>query len=451
MNLSKSFRKLVLIAAGMAIQPTLWAQQARTITLEEAVGMALKSSHGLTIKELQIEEQRAKVSEGKVKNYPSVVVNSTYQYNVNIGQLTVPQGSFGALPLGPTTVIQLPNEEKRFDLGQHHTFNAGATLYQPITQLSKIKSGTDIAKTDVLISEQEKYKISLQLTQAIEKIYYGLLINQKQREEANAKMEAARMKWTDVENAVESGKTIRTNLSGIMANIADEEQNLLRLSIQYEDYLAELKRLTAIEEDSILLQPVEAQKKEGSVEDYQTSASSHNTDIKIARLGQNKTEYAIRAARRSYVPDLGLLAGYTYQQGNLMFPIHNPYAGVTLRWNLQDIFSNKQVLNQRSLLSKQAEENLLHTQEQVRVEVEKAYRKIAHAEALIAVAQKLVVYRQEELKVEQNRRAAGMSTASELLATQALFSKAEADLLSAQLNYRLALSDLNILTGRTSR
>ena len=435
---------LTLCAAALA---PAYAQQAQPLTLEQAVEMALQNNHLLNVRKLQVAEKEAKVAEDAIKRYPVASVSSSYQYNANLGQLVIEQGSFGALPLGGTT-IALPNEEKTFPLGKHHNFNAGVTLYQPITQLGKIKTGIEVAKTDAELARHEQSRASLQIRQAIEKLYYGLLITQKQQDEANAKIKLAQLRLYDVESALLSGKTIDVNKAGLQANIADEEQNLLKLRIQTEDYTADLKQLTGIEADSVTLVPVgNAGIAAGSLDNYLTSAATANTDIKIASLTELKTQKAIRAAEQGNLPDIGLVAGYSYQTGNLLFPNNNPFLGAQFKWNIQDLVANKQVIRQRHLLSQQARENLVNTQNQVKNDVSKTHRKLTQATALIAVAEKAVKYRTEELKVQTDKQASGLNLEADILNTRSLLAKAEADLLAAQLNYRLAHSDLQRLTG----
>ena len=80
--------------------------------------------------------------------------------------------------------------------------------------------------------------------------------------------------------------------------------------------------------------------------------------------------------------------------------------------------------------------------------IKKAHRKVNQAQALIAVAQKALTYRQEELKIQEDKQAAGLNKSADLLNTKALLAKAHADMYSAQLTYRMAISDLNILTGK---
>lgn len=436
----------ILTFCAAAFAPA-YAQQAQPLTLEQAVEMALQNNHLLNVRKLQVAEKEAKIAEDAIKRYPVASVSSSYQYNANLGQLVIEQGSFGALPLGGTTVA-LPNEEKTFPLGKHHNFNAGVTLYQPITQLGKIKTGIEVAKTDAELARHEQSRASLQIRQAIEKLYYGLLITQKQQEEANAKIKLAQMRLYDVESALLSGKTIDVNKAGLQANIADEEQNLLKLRIQTEDYTADLKQLTGIDADSVTLAPVASMTvASGTLDSYLTNAATSNNDIKIASLTEIKTQKAIRAAEQSNLPDIGLVAGYSYQTGNLLFPNNNPFVGAQFKWNIQDLVANKQVIRQRHFLSQQARENLLNTQNQVKNDVSKIHRKLTQATALIAVAEKAVKYRTEELKVQSDKQASGLNLEADILNTRSLLAKAEADLLAAQLNYRLAQSDLQRLAG----
>ncbi len=67
---------------------------------------------------------------------------------------------------------------------------------------------------------------------------------------------------------------------------------------------------------------------------------------------------------------------------------------------------------------------------------------------MIAVARKAVTYRKEALKVQSDKQVAGLNLKEDLLNTQSQLAKSEADLYAAQLSYRIALSDLRILTGK---
>jgi outer membrane protein len=438
----------ILVAVMLLNSGNIFAQQ-EPLSLDQIIDKALENNRLYSIKALQADEKRAKVKEDRIKAYPTVTVNSTYQYNASIGHLAIPQGALGVIPQSSGDV-PLPGKELNFDLGKHQTFNAGATIYQPISQLSKIKTGVEISETDVQIADREKVKVSLQIRQAVEKLYYGILITGKQREEAAAKLELAKINFYDVQSGNLSGKTIKPNESGLQANIADEEQNLLKLEIQQEDYLADLSHLTGLEAVQIKLKdvalaPVEAAK---TLEDYRSGAMENNVDIQLAELGKAKSELAIKAAKQSYRPDIGILAGYTYQKGNIIFPQSNPFVGASFKWNMQDLFSNKEVIKQRYLVSQQAQIMLADKKDEISNNVDKAYRKIRQAQSLIQVTERAYTYRMQELKVQEDKTLAGLNTEADVLNTKSLLAKSAADLFAAQLNYLLAVSDLKILTER---
>jgi outer membrane protein TolC len=58
-----------------------------------------------------------------------------------------------------------------------------------------------------------------------------------------------------------------------------------------------------------------------------------------------------------------------------------------------------------------------------------------------------VEYRREDLKIQNDRRNSGLNLESDLLTAKAAMAKSESDYFAAQLNYRISLSELKILTG----
>jgi outer membrane protein TolC len=160
-----------------------------------------------------------------------------------------------------------------------------------------------------------------------------------------------------------------------------------------------------------------------------------------------KADNAIKASKYSYLPDLGLLGGYTYQEGTSIYPKNNAFIGASFKWNIQDLLTTRSVQLQRISARKQAEENLLNTKEQVNRDIAKALRKLKQSEELIKVAGKVVEYRRADLKIQSDRRNSGLNLEADLLTAKAAMAKSESDYYAALLNYRIALSELKILTG----
>ena len=436
---------LTIVLSGLS---RVHAQQTEPLTLEKAIQSALENNKIIRIKDLQVKESEARIKEANIKKYPVVSLNGAYQYNVNIGVLTIPAGTMGTLPIGGSNIV-LPGSDLDFELGKHNTYNAGVSAYQPITQLGKIKTGIKISETDNAIASLEHTKAKLQVTNAVEQLYYGILATRKRMEEYQKNIEVAKLKLYDVQSALLAGKTVEASEAGLHAEIANEGQELLKLKFQDEDYVAELIKLTGITGNEITLAAIDTAIALGpSLDEYQVNATSNNTDISLTALQKEKSGLAIKAAQQNYLPELGVLAGYTYQHGNAIMANNLPYAGVSLKWNLQDVWSNKQMIAQRKLQQQQAEENILYTKQQTTVSVEKAYRKMKQAEELIAVAQKAVYYRKAELKIENDKKEAGLGKPINVLQIEAGLAKSEADLYGAMMSYKASYAELQLLTGK---
>jgi outer membrane protein len=434
----------------LAVRIPVAAQTIKTLELEDAIDLALQKNHLLSIRKYQTLEKQAKVMEDRIKFLPAIGVGGSYQYNTNLPSITVRQGMFGTLPFSGV-FYPLPPVDEIIEVGKHNVYNAGVTFYQPVSQIGKINAGVQLSKAELQIAQTEESKATFQVKQAVEKLYFGLLILTKQMEEADIRIELAKARLHDAESAVKAGKTTESGIYGLSANAADEEQNLLKLKIQFDDYSADLIQLTGLDPGVKLdLRPIPADVFRGDLAEIDTSVfvpGTKNNDLKVASLNKTKAGYSIRASKFSYLPDLGILGGYTYQEGSDIYPKNNTYIGASLKWNLQDVLSNRTIQKQRTFLMKQAEENLANTKEQVIRDIAKGYRRLKQAMELINVAGKVVEFRRADLKIQTDRRASGLNLDADLLSAKASTAKAESDYFAAQMNYRIALSELKILTG----
>ncbi|MFC0183675.1 TolC family protein [Pseudarcicella hirudinis] len=342
----------------------------------------------------------------------------------------------------------LPQESSRFTLGERNTYGLGLSIYQPISQQTKIKTGIDINRLDIQLTEKEKLKASQQLRLSIEKLYYGVLIVQKKTEESKANLALVKAKLYDAEGALNAGKIISVSISGLQASIAEEEQNHMKLTIQAQDYLSDLSYLSNINVDSLVLRDTDLKEESLKVLNEYKNDAVANPDLQIAQLIKEKALLGVKAAQQGNIPDVGAIAGYSYQFGNPILPTVNLFVGLNLKWNLQDLFTNKEVLTQRTFQVKQAEENISYLKNQLNSELAKAWRKIDQSKILIGVAQKVVKYRNNALKEQTDKNASGMNIKTEILEAQAHLSQAEVDLYSAKLSYLMAVAELNSLIGK---
>ena len=439
-----------LISFCISAYSGVFPQGSELYNLDKLTEMALQNNHLLKITRLRVGENEEKVKEVQSKYLPQISINAGYLHVTDVPSINASKGSLGILPLSGGIKVPLPMQDLTIVQGEHDMSMAGVVLVQPVTQLTKIKTGVAFSEKETAIARKEAEKAELQIRQGIEKLYFGLLISMKQKEEILIKIDLVNSKLNDVENALASGKTIELNKTGLLANLADEEQNLLKINNQIEDYFADLKHQAGIPSDKQIR--IEEKINLGiqntdNAEYYSNNAMTGNHELRIAYDKKEKAELGYTAAWKEYIPDLGIVAGYSYQPKIEYIPKNNFYVGAIFQWNVWDWGARKKVMNQRELLEQQADENIANVREQVSNDVEKAYRKLKHAVELIEVVEKVVKYRNQDFEFQNNKQESGLNLKTDRLSAKAALVKAETDLLSAKLNYRIALTELKILTG----
>ncbi|GGE41691.1 outer membrane protein TolC [Pedobacter psychrotolerans] len=422
--------------------------KAQTVySVDQLIDAAKKNSHQLNIKQYQILEKTSKLHEDGIKRYPSVALDGNYQYNFKLPDITIPAGTIGMINTGNGTEQLLPAQDSKFTLGEKGNYNVGVNLYQPITQQAKLATAMAIDQTDIQIGKQESAQTALQLKLQVEQLFYGALILRKTSESGKLRIELAKAKLADGEASRMAGTSTAAGLAGLRADIANEEQALMKIDLQLQDYLSEISSLTAIDLQKLNLQEPVLNEKVTPINDSRSSAML-NPDFEIARLNKEKALLGIKAIKRSNLPDFGIVAGYYRQQGNPILPISSPYVGVSLKWNLQDLFTNREVQNQRQAQLKQAEENMAYTQQQIGLSVNRLSRKVAQCNALITAASKAVAFRKDELMEQQNRLTAGFEIKTVILETKVKLAQAETDLYSAKLQQAIAIAELENIVGK---
>ncbi len=419
-----------------------------SVELDDVVIQAFEHNNLLRARELKVSEMQEKTEEMKIKRYPSLNLNAMYMYRFNLGGLSIPAGALGAYQLSADANMVLPQSPIDIEIGKHNTFLAGVTLYQPITQQWKLSSGIKAAEIDHDLASMELSKAELQMVNGVEKLYYGILAVRKRIEETGKRIEAIEHRNYDAESALAAGKATESVTFGMSANLAARRQDLLKLKTEESGYISDLKKLTGVDFSSVQfsgnftgeihVQPLSY---------YLDKVESSNVDLQISDMRIRKAEQGVAAAKRSYLPDVGLVAGYSYQNSFKILPETSPFIGASFSWNIQDVFSNRRVVRQRQLQLEQAAQAREYTAKKTTAEVENAYRQLQESGELINVAAESVRFRKKNLEIEYDRQAAGLNTLTDVLDAEAEYAKAEADYYSAMVNFRVMMANLSMLTS----
>ena len=297
----------VLFGAGQVSAETL------RLSLPEAIDLALKQNTALKISRAKVLENQERIVSAKAKYFPQLSNETSYVGLSDRQLMNIPAGSLGNVPgLGP-----FPTQDTHINQGSNTLLLTTTKLTQPLTQLFKIDEANQIAKDDRKISESDKRKTELEIIFGVHQLYYGLLIAQKQRDAAQAALNAAQEGLRDSEDAVRSGNVLDVVETGSRVQLLQNRQLLLTAENQIADTTSELNNLLGLPLETALdladidqLPPVPQ-----ALQHYVQEALSNNPELQAAKDNVEKANHAVSAARDEYIPDVSLVASHNYEHG----------------------------------------------------------------------------------------------------------------------------------------
>ncbi len=435
---------LALIMAMGFIHPGKSLAETRHLTLPDAVDIALHQNTVLKIAESKVRENNAKVSAARADYLPRLSNTSVYSGLTNKSLFTDPTGISERLPSAWVDAF-----DERLHLNRDSLFFSSTALQQPLSQLLKVRKADQIAQADREIAKTDYARAEREIVFAVHRLYYGILIARKQEETAAAAVASARENLRDAENAFQAESVLEVAVTGSRTLLLQNRQSQLAARIQIEDLVAEMNHLLGFPpETELVLNDVETPDDVvPSRSDYLQNALALNPEILAARELVAKAQNGITAAYYDYLPDISLFARHTYQDF-LPFVTRNIGTyGAVMTWNMFDWGKRQAVLRQRKELHVQAQLNLSRLEKRLGVDVDKAYRKLDQTKMMIDVASEALALQKENLRLSENRLKAGTITSAKHAEAIAQRRKAESDLFSATLAYRLAVAEINRIAG----
>jgi len=418
-----------------------------SLTLSQAVELALKQNSVLYIARAKVTESDQKIVSTRAQYFPLLSNNTKYMALSDKQLVTIPAGSLGNVGGGP-----FPNNDVKLSQSRSTVLYSETTLAQPTTQLLKIHEANQIARADRGIAEAELSKSENETVLVVHQLYYALLIAGKEREAAQASLAAAQENQREAEDAVMAGNLLDVAITSAKANLLQGRQVLITAENRISDLTSELIDLLGLPSNTILevtetgLPELFEPAKDQSYDEART----RNGELLAARQTLERLQHAVRAARYEYIPDVTIYAKHGYQDGAPFLEKNFGIFGVELTWNIFDWGKRSGEVGQRLAQQSQVRENLVRIDKRIGVEIDKAYRKLERSKQMMDVAREALFLSREHVRLSENGIKAGTVTTAKHADAVAAQKKAEMGELQASLQYRLAQAELKRVTGELS-
>lgn len=480
------FFSTITIQAQVTVQEAVNQLPEGKLTLEAAIGIALKNNPQLKQAGLQYEMSVNEFEQAQWRRWPSLNFSASqgFSFGRNIDPFT-------------NQFVQQNVAFNNYNLSAGVTLFNGGALQNSVkqTQITKNASEKDLeaARNDVMLNVALAY---LQILNNIELITV-----------AERQIEATQFQLERTTKLVEAGSLAESNLFDLRSQLANDELTLVNAQNNLENAKLTLKQLMNV----IGGQPVEVadipiadptlQLYDASIEEVFNTAVSNLPQMKAAELKIKAAEKGVEVARSAYLPSLTLAGGMgtsfssaapkerfigdgsgsstievpsTTQfitVGDMVVPIYNrvttingsnqhfgyfdqlnfnrnPSVSLSLRIPIFNAFQAKYQVNSAKI-------NHLNTQyqgelalQQIRQNVEQAYISMTNAAKKYSATAKQVSALEETFRVAEARFNVGAMNSTEYNIAKANLDQARANLVQAKYDYVFRTKILDFYMAR---
>ncbi len=420
--------------------------QTRTLSLDDAVSLAVQHNSAVKVAGDKVKEMDARVREARASYFPSLANETNAAHLLETQRLEIPAGSLGYYPAtGP-----LPGAGVSLAQGKANMLLSTTTLSQPITQFFKIRAGVEGARAEAAGARADVHRTQDEVAYKVKEVYYAILTTERRRDAVDAQIRAAELRIVETRNAVVSGVALELKADEVNAQIAQAKHGLGQLQDNVADLREELADLVGLPLDSqfLLRAPDQSAITPAAEPASMTKiALAQNPEIESAARQLDKAEAGVKAARAEFIPEIGAFVQYIHQDGAPFLSPNNGAIGFNMKWTIFEFGKRRGQVSERMSQVSEAKENLSHLRTRLQIDVDKAVRKLNRAETALESARQNLIASTEAHRIASNQVEIGTANASTLLDALATVSNAQADVLRAEYDRGVAAADLARLTG----
>lgn len=411
------YNKLTFFISLMAIF-TGFAQEKKTLSLKEAISLAVTNSDQTTMANLKATTAKYEMETVKNNQYPSLKLSGQYMQltNANVTS-SIGSGSSGQ----GVEVSQLM-------LGQA---NASMPIFGGFKLKNMINASENAYKAETLHATHAKEEVGLYVVELFAKLYQS----QEMIELFKENLKSAQQRTKDFAAMVDNGLMARNDLlkaqlqeSNIQLSMDSAQKNFNIINYQ-------LVTLLKLQEGTIVDIDIEAIKSDMLI-NKSTTLEAKRSDLEALNYQQKASEAGVKVAQSGYYPSLSLMGGYiAFDLKDVMTVTNAMNVGVGVSYDLSNIFKNGKEVKLAKSKAEQAKTAVSMMNDKIKEEVQEAQETYNLSEKQNVVYKQAVEQATENYRIVKDKYDNSLSTTNDLL---------EADIQQLQTKINLALSQADI-------
>jgi len=413
-------------------------------TLERGVLEALSNNWGIKTKKEGIEGARYVKDQAKADFLPKL--STSYGYTrMDEAKMSDP------IPLGGGLVI--PGRP----LNPEDNYQWRSSIRQPLFTGFALLSTYELARLGVDRSEMELELEKLDLILKVKEAYFNILRADISVEVVQREVESRESHLEVAKNFYDVGIIPINDLLKAEVEIANSRQNLVKA--QNASKLARSVFNNVLARPVNLPVEVEVEKnlafrpERVDFEEAMDKALKHRPEVNLVDLGLLQSDQQIRLARSKYYPDITLTYDYIKEgdeydvSGSEFHDSSQWQAMAVLSWTFWEWGKTNSAVREKESLKKQLTQTRASLVENISLELKQAALELDQAEKNIPPTKKAVEQAEENLRVNEERYKAQVTTMTEVLDAESLLTQARRNYYSALIDHQLAKARLQRAMG----
>ncbi len=420
----------------MILQPKYGlGQEVMRYGLEKSIAEALDSNWSLKAKELQVDQATYIKNQARSEFLPKLSTSYGYtrQSEQSVMRPAIP--GFGNIALS-----------------SQDNYQWKGTVSQPLFTGFSLISSYDLAKLGIDQSKMEYELERLNLALKVKESYFNILIADKSVEVAEKDVESRGSNVSVARSFHKVGMIPVNDLLKAEVELANSKQNLINAR--------NASRLTRAAFNIVLSKPVNApvevediliyKPEHGNFQAYVETAFLTRPEIKIIEINILQTDQQIRLARSGIYPEISLSYDYIKEGDDPDVsgsPFHDSSrweAMAVCKWTFWEWGKTHYSVREKESLKKELIQTRMSLEDNIRLDLKDAMLALETAEKNIPTTKKAVEQSEENLRVNNERYKAQVTTITEVLDAQTLLTQ-------ARVNYYKALYSHNLAKARLQR
>jgi outer membrane protein len=405
MKLLSKFILLLLILITILLQDHVFAQT-KSLTIEEAIDLALKNNRDITIAALNVNKSEAAVDEAFGYALPTVDVSANFSHFLQKPKMSFPD--FESLLTNATYSILfdegvLPQDDNKFrpmdnklqSFAQTNNYEASIQLTQTLFN-SAVFRGIGTSQIYLDLSKEEQKRIVSEIVLNVKKAFYGVLLTKHLYEITESSFINAQNNLKNVQAYQTEGMVSEFDLLQSEVRVENIRPLLLQMENTLKNSKEILKILLGIKQDEeidvsgeLIYEVTVIPKQEETI----SAALNKNYSLNSLKLKREVDAAFIDLDRAEYWPALYGFANYSYagSSDNLKFNNYSSsMVGLTFQINLFMGGQTKKRIEQAEINVRQTEQQIGQLKDFVSTQIKLKINELNRVQSLVEAQERNV-------------------------------------------------------------